>query len=138
MMMLKEIPILLTLLQPNPQLDCLVEAVYFEGRSEPLIGQMAIANVVLNRVRSSRYPNDVCSVVHQRGQFSYYWDGKHERMNEPEAAIVAKNISSLALEGGTVELGGATHYHATYVDPHWSNSMTFVRQIGIHKFYRED
>lgn len=118
-------------------LSCLTEAVYFEGRGESMVGQMAIASVVLNRVDSSRYPNNVCSVVHERNQFSYYWDGKHERMLDQGARTVAQNIATLALSGAYVELNGATHYHATYVNPSWSNDLLFIRQIGMHKFYRE-
>ncbi len=58
------------------EINCLVEAVYFESRDENVGGQLAVAFVVMNRVKDKRWPSSVCGVVHQKNQFSYYWDGK--------------------------------------------------------------
>jgi len=113
--------------------DCMAEAIYFEGRSEPVIGQLAIANVILNRVTVS-----VCATVHDRCQFSYWCDGKLEDMSDITAKAVAYSVSRLALDGATVrQVEGATHYHANYVNPKWSKELLFLNQIGLHLFYTE-
>ena len=132
------------------ELNCLVEAVYYEARSEPFVAQLAVANVVLERVRDHRFPSTICSVVHQgrhnkKGQpirhkcmFSYWCDGKPERMKEIAALKTAISVSEMALNGVVVEITvGATHYHATYVRPHWILSHTFMElgQLGRHIFY---
>ena len=132
------------------ELNCLVEAVYYEARSEPFIAQLAVANVVLERVRDERFPSTICEVVHQgrynkKGQpirhkcmFSYWCDGKPERMKEIVALKTAISVSEMAINGVIVEATlGATHYHATYVRPHWRSSHTFMElgQLGRHIFY---
>jgi spore germination cell wall hydrolase CwlJ-like protein len=132
------------------ELNCLVEAVYYEARSEPFIAQLAVANVVLERVRDERFPSTICEVVHQgrynkKGQpirhkcmFSYWCDGKPERMKEIVALKTAISVSEMAINGVIVESTvGATHYHATYVRPHWILSHTFMElgQLGRHIFY---
>lgn len=130
-------------------MSCLAEAVYFEARSEPFIAQLAVANVVLERVYSERYPDNVCDVVHQakkwkgkpirnKCQFSYWCDGKPETIANVEAYNEAVTASELALKG--VVLGvtsGATHYHAAYVYPYWASDDEFVSlgQVGGHIFY---
>ena len=131
------------------ELSCLAEAVYFEARSEPFIAQLAVANVVLARVDSERYPNNVCDVVHQakewkgnpirnKCQFSYWCDGKPENIANVLAYQEAVSASELALQGvllGTT--GGATHYHAAYVHPYWASDEDFISlgQVGNHIFY---
>jgi len=132
------------------ELNCLVEAVYYEARSEPITAQLAVANVVLERVRNDKFPNTICEVVHQgrynkKGQpirhkcmFSYWCDGKPERMKEIVALKTAISVSEMAVNGVVVEeTVGATHYHATYVQPHWILSHTFMElgQVGRHIFY---
>ena len=132
------------------ELNCLVEAVYYEARSEPFVAQLAVANVVLERVRDHRFPSTICNVVHQgrynkKGQpirhkcmFSYWCDGRPERMKEIEALKTAISVSEMAISGVIVEATvGATHYHATYVRPHWRLSHTFMElgQLGRHIFY---
>ena len=113
--------------------DCIAEAIYFEGRSEHVFGQLAIANVILNRVTVS-----VCDTVHDRCQFSYWCDGKTEDMTDIEAKNVAYSVGRLALDGATVgQVEGATHYHANYVNPSWSAELAFLNQIGLHLFYIE-
>ena len=132
------------------ELNCLVEAIYYEARSEPVIAQLSVANVVLQRVRDDRFPDTICGVVHQgrynkKGQpirhkcmFSYWCDGKPERMKEIEALKTAISVSEMAINGVIVEATlGATHYHANYVRPHWRLAHTFMElgQLGKHIFY---
>ena len=113
--------------------DCLAEAVYFEGRGEPFIGQIAIANVVLNRTTKS-----ICLTVHdKRCIFSYWCDGKHEIMKDVKAKEVAYTVARLALDGAVVaRLDEATHYHADYVNPYWAGTLEYIGQIGKHLFYK--
>ena len=130
--------------------QCLAEAVYYEARDQGWVGMLAVGIVVQNRVRSSRYPDDICSVVHQgrywkgnpvrhKCQFSYFCDGKPERPTERKPWAAALNISSLLLSNSieVVGLEDATHYHTTNVQPRWSKSLTFRRVIGDHVFYTE-
>ena len=130
-------------------LDCLVEAVYHEARSENMIAQIAVANVVLQRVRDKRYPDTICEVVHQaekwkgrivrnRCQFSYYCDGKTEKMKDYASLMRSVNISSLVLQGIMLyRTMGATHYHAYYVRPYWAMKKRFKKlgRVGSHIFY---
>ena len=116
---------------------CMVEAVYFEGRGEPAIGQLAIANVILNRVKSPEYPNEACLVVRDC-QFSYYCDGKHERMADKEAIRKAERIVFFALDSAVAgDVEGAMFYHADYVRPYWADKFQYLGQIGRHKFYKD-
>jgi len=124
---------------------CLAQAVYFEARGEPAEGQLAVAQVVMNRVASQYYPNNVCDVVYQnqnrrnRCQFSFACDGRPERINDQEAWGVATTIATKVLTGEVMsEAVGvqATHYHASYVRPNWIRDMVKIRQIGAHIFYR--
>lgn len=125
-----------------PELVCLALAVYYEARSEPFIGQVAVAEVVLNRAESDRYPDNVCEVVTQGGtvrhrcQFSYYCDGKPESPQNRNAWRRAVAIAKLT-QNGTIsaDLEDATHYHATYVEPYWSDHFDHVTTIGRHLFY---
>ncbi len=121
---------------------CLAEAVYFESRGEPVRGQIAVAQVIMNRVFAPFYPNDVCGVVHQsngRGcQFSYNCDGIPNVVTEPEALARAMHIARDMLNGKLwmPEVGKATHYHAYYVRPDWVNEMHTISTMGVHTFYR--
>ena len=126
-------------------LFCLALNVYHEARSQPLIGQLAVAQVVLNRVDSSAYPDTVCGVVYQnkypgrlnRCQFSWYCDGKNDTPRDADAWLRANQIASLALSPALPDLvSGATHYHALYVNPSWAGSLESVATIGSHRFYR--
>ena len=131
------------------ELACLSEAVYFEARSESFIAQLAVANVVLERVKNNNYPDTICEVVRQgkyiNGQpirdkchFSYWCDGKPERIKNIKAYKEAIDAASLAMQGVKVDITlGATHYHANYVDPYWSKNPTFIYlgAIGTHIFY---
>lgn len=122
---------------------CLTAAVYYEARSEPVEGQRAVAQVVLNRVRDRAFPHSVCGVVYQgvgsgRGcQFSFACDGSVNRAREPDAWARAERVAIAALNGGVMaEVGDATFYHAGYVLPWWASSLTRLGAIGSHIFYR--
>jgi len=130
-------------------LDCLVEAVYYEARSEGIIPKIAVANVILQRVKDNRYPSTICEVVHQgkkrngrmirnKCQFSYYCDGRKERVKDYTSLLEVLDVASLVLEGVLLErTQGATHYHAYYVKPRWSSKKRFknLGRVGAHIFY---
>ena len=123
---------------------CLTNAVYFEARGESERGQMAVAQVVLNRAFSGYYPDNVCGVVYQNAhrhlacQFTFACDNVRDVVTEPEAWEVAKRIARDSLDGKIwlPEIGKATHYHATYVSPWWVRTMKKHKTLGIHIFYR--
>jgi hypothetical protein len=126
------------------QQRCLAEAVYFESRSEPEEGQAAVAQVVLNRVRSGLYPSNVCAVVYQDRnrpfacQFSFACEGKSLRVDEPGPWSVAVRIAQ-DVAGGKIynaKVGSALNYHANYVMPYWASTLKRVDQIGHHIFYQ--
>ena len=124
--------------------QCLANAVYFEARGEPVRGQIAVAQVVMNRVFSGYYPNDVCGVVYQNAhrhlacQFTFACDGIPDRITEPDAFTRAKRISAATLDGAVwlPEIGKATHYHAYWVHPWWVRTMRKLSRLGVHTFYR--
>lgn len=133
--------------QPSPERGehwrCLAEAIYFESRGEPLAGQVAVAEVVLNRVDDRRYPSSICGVTRQGAgsgracQFSYACDGRPEDMTSPVARERAKKLAALMIDGADRTVtDGATHFHATYVRPGWSRRLTRTAAIGAHVFYR--
>jgi spore germination cell wall hydrolase CwlJ-like protein len=123
---------------------CLTEAIYFEARGEPVRGQMAVAQVVMNRVFSGYYPNNVCGVVYQNAdhhlgcQFTFACDGVREVVDEPDAWERARRIARDTLDGKLWldEIGKATHYHAYWVHPSWVHEMLKLNKIGVHTFYR--
>ena len=124
---------------------CLAQAIYFEARGEPFEGRMAVAQVVHNRIRDPRYPNDVCAVVFQgadrphRCQFSFACDGKSDRPRDAAAWKSAVRLAQLVNGGHLRDLTGrATHYHADYVSPHWAKEYKRTQTIGRHRFYRAD
>ncbi len=115
---------------------CLAMNVYWEARDQSIAGQVAVAQVTMNRVHSPDYPDDVCSVVHQLKQFSWYWDGKSDVPREEESWRRAQWVAKGVLAGsGHSNLEGVLHYHAIYVQPYWSRGMQLVAQIGDHRFY---
>lgn len=123
---------------------CLAEAIYFEARSEPEEGQAAVAQVVLNRVRSGLYPRSVCGVVYQNRhrhlacQFTFACEGKSLRITENGPWQAAMRIARAVTEGRTYleEVGASTHYHANYVRPGWSKRLKKMDVIGRHIFYK--
>ena len=125
------------------QMRCLAEAIYFESRSEPLEGQAAVGQVVLNRVRSGYYPSNVCGVVYQDRerpfacQFSFACEGKALRVDEPGPWAVAMRIAKEVVSGERYDpkLIYALNYHANYVYPFWAPMLTRLEKIGNHIFY---
>ena len=123
---------------------CLADAVYFESRGEPVRGQIAVAQVIMNRVFSGYYPTTVCGVVYQNAhrrlacQFTFACDGIPDKITEPDAWERAKTISRETLDGKhwLPDVGKATHYHAYWVRPHWVRTMHRLDKIGVHTFYR--
>jgi len=123
-------------------LECLTQAVYYEAGFESALGQRAVAQVVLNRLRHPAFPKTVCGVVFQGAdlatcQFSFTCDGAMSRAPAAAAWRRSREVAAQAL-AGRVEgsVGGATHYHADYVAPYWAPRLAKITQIGGHIFYR--
>ena len=138
-----------------PEVNCMALNIYYETRGSNLADQYAVADVVLNRVEDTRYPNSICEVVYQgekhpsgqmkrnRCQFSWYCDGKSDVPRDREAWKRAQSIAWDIVQWdnyrGITE--GATHYHAHYVNPRWNKSrkgfsITRLGRIGTHIYYR--
>jgi hypothetical protein len=123
---------------------CLANAIYFESRSEPVRGQMAVAQVVVNRAFSGFYPNDICGVVYQNAhrrlscQFTFACDGKSKAITERGHWARAVRIAKQTLDGQIYvpEVAKSTHYHAIYVHPNWVGEMKKMVRYGLHNFYR--
>ena len=124
---------------------CLATAIYFESRSEPLSGQVGVANVIINRVASDKFPNSPCEVVKQgrtwmghmvRNQchFSYYCDGRPEVILDEGAYTIALSIAVNWLNLVDIT-NGATYYHRDDVEPYWASTVMLQRKIGRHLFY---
>ena len=124
--------------QLTEQMRCLAGAVYFESRGEPLDGQLAVAQVVINRSEDSRWPASYCGVVYQRAQFSFVRGGRMPAINTSSAAWTrAKAIAKIAHEGlWDTKAADAVYFHADYVRPGWSRRKTRLTQIDTHIFYR--
>ena len=123
--------------------QCLAEAVYYEARSETRSGQLAVADVVKNRVKSKHYPNTICEVVYQGAhrpfacQFSFACDGSTDRAPKDPAWQRSRDIAQVSLSGFVPDLTrNSTHYHTVEVEPEWAGTLAFKTQIGFHKFYR--
>ena len=123
---------------------CLAEAIYYESRGEPKRGQVAVAQVIMNRVFSGYYPADVCKTVYQNAhrrlacQFTFACDDVPDVIREPDMWVQAKQISADMLDGKLwlPSVGRATHYHAYWVHPSWVREMRKLDKIGVHTFYR--
>lgn len=127
------------------QWQCLTEALYFEARGESVKGQFAVAEVILNRVDSTKFPDTICDVVKQGTrsgqkyacQFTYNCDGKKEVINEPKAFERVGKVAYLMTRGALRKLtDGATYYHTNAVRPSWAGKFTLTATIGVHHFYR--
>jgi hypothetical protein len=126
------------------ELRCMATAIYFEARDEPIKGQIAVAQVVMNRIRSPFYPKTVCGVVYQGErnrhgcQFSFTCTGKRNTVKEKAEWATAVKLAKQVIAGEVWlnEVGYATHYHATYVHPEWRRELDRVAQIGQHIFYK--
>ena len=126
----------------GPALDaeatCLATAVYFESMGEPLEGQLAVAQVVINRAKSGRYPTSLCGVVKQKAQFSFVRSGQFPRIDAGcEAWRKAQAIARIATASMAKVLPtDVLWYHADYVAPSWGRRLARVDKIGAHIFYR--
>jgi len=135
---------------------CMAKNIYHESRSENLAGKYAVADVVLNRVRDDRYPNNICSVIYQgkhkpswkdpnvlvpiRNQCQFSWYGKSDDAVDADAwndaLFISYNIINNNKYRGITE--GATHYHTTWVNPYWAPTLQHIGTIGSHIFYRAE
>ena len=126
------------------QEKCLADAVYFEARGEAVRGQIAVAQVVMNRAFSGYYPNTPCGVVYQNShrhlacQFTFACDGIRDVVKEPDMWDRARRIAKETLDGRLwlPEVGKSTHYHAYWVHPSWVREMKKQYRFGVHTFYR--
>lgn len=123
---------------------CLTEALYFEARGESVAGQFAVAEVIRNRVGDPRYPNSLCGVVNEGTgrrfacQFTYTCDGRPEEVNDQHLWERMGQIARMVVDGYPSNLtGGATHYHANWVNPRWASMFPQTAEIGVHLFYRQ-
>lgn len=126
------------------QRTCLANAIYFESRSEPQKGQIAVAQVVVNRVKNPTYPNTICGVVYQNKhkrnacQFSFACDRIRDRILSKKSWDLAVKLANQVIDGEVwlKDVGSSTHYHATYVRPKWAKTMKRRKKIGLHIFYK--
>lgn len=121
------------------QIQCLQEAIYFEARSESMAGQIAVGNVVMNRVHDARWPNNVCDVVHQPWQFSYYYDGKPEVFKDMKAKQKAGVVAEMVFYSMTLDITeNSLYYHSTKIIPNWDYSkIELVTTIDNHVFWKD-
>ncbi|MFW6077969.1 MAG: cell wall hydrolase [Hyphomicrobiales bacterium] len=132
------------------QIQCLATAMYFEARGEPSRGQFIVGRVILNRVASRYYPDDICGVVYQNAhmtnacQFSFACDGEPNRVREAQAWSQIKRRAQYLVDCddkcsmaamGRSDLWTSTHYHADYVSPNWAKKLQRTGQVGRHIFY---
>lgn len=122
--------------------DCLAAAIYYEAATEPVAGQRAVAQVVLNRLRHPRFPKRICDVVYQGAerrtgcQFTFTCDGSLARAPVLRRWLIAKAIANAALHGAvSAPVGQSTHYHASYVFARWAPELRKIAMIGTHIFY---
>ena len=130
------------------QENCITTAVYFEARSESMVGQLGVAMVILNRVKASNAHSSLCGEVYRGAshlnacQFSFACDGKPDIVDDARAWMAALAVTALALANDRKDmplriLATATNYHADYVDPSWSKSLHRLTQLGRHIFYSQ-
>jgi hypothetical protein len=129
----------------NRHWECLTEALYFEARGETPVGQYAVAEVILNRVDNANYPDTICGVVNQGTgrqfacQFTYTCDGRPEMIDDETAWHRLGHIARIMMDGAPRDLtDGATHYHATWVNPRWARTYPQTAAYGVHVFYRQE
>lgn len=122
----------------DEQLKCLAGAIYFESRGEPLAGQLAVAEVVINRAASGRFPASYCGVVLQKSQFSFVKRGRMPSLPGDTATWRrAKAIAQIAHRGlWDSEAEGSLYFHARHVSPAWSGRRQAMARISNHVFYR--
>lgn len=132
---------------------CLAQNIYFEAGNQSVAGKIAVANVVMNRVKMREYPNNVCDVIHQgptrinwkgnelpvkhRCQFSWYCDGKPDVPVDSKTWNKSLRIAAGVLSGAIPDITeGSSHYHADFVDPDWAENLKLVTVIDNHLFYK--
>lgn len=144
-------PTLATTFQ-DAQTECLAKNIYFEARGEPLVGQIAVGQVTINRARSQVFPTDICDVVYQgkynprthqpifkQCQFKWWCDGRPEEITNPKEFYASYELAVKLLEDDIPDITeGATYYHNTSVRPFWTRKMTRTVQIEKHIFYRRE
>ena len=138
--------------EDKPEMWCLALNIYYEARSSNRADRMAVADVVINRVKHTYYPNTICEVVKQgvqnadgsmkrnKCQFSWYCDGRSDTPNNEDAGVEAQMIAyNMLVHSDSLGITeGSTHYHADYVSPRWARDLQLVGRIGVHIFYRWD
>ena len=118
------------------EMKCLADNIYFESLNQSVVGQMAVANVTMNRVNSKHFPDTICNVVWESKQFSWTHDGKSDVPGNKKAYARVYDIAEIVYNGTVPDLTeGATFYHADYVNPSWNRAMTLVVKIDTHIFY---
>jgi hypothetical protein len=120
---------------------CMVQNVYFEAGVEGTQGRLAVAMVTLERVKDPRYPNNICDVVYENKQFSWYWDGKPDRPQNMKAYEEIRMLVGAILDADAAFVDptyDSTHYHANYVKPYWKDYMVYKATVETHIFYREE
>jgi len=129
--------------QVDRDFECLSQAVYYEAGNEPREGQLAVAEVIANRVKDHRYPNTVCEVVYQGStrttgcQFTFTCDGALSRAPDARKYARAEEVAAhIMMDLHERRTSGATHYHATYVNPVWNSGLVRTTRIRTHIFYR--
>ena len=137
----------------NGEILCLAQNIYFESGNQPMVGQIAVSHVVLNRVESNLYPDTICEVIHQgetyinwkgnilpvrdRCQFSWYCDGKSDEPVDSKTWIASILLARRILDGEWSDVTeGATHYHADWAHPFWADSLKRTTTIDNHLFYK--
>ena len=127
------------------KVNCLAKNVYFEARGEPIEGQRAVINVVLNRVNHDRYPDDICAVIEQgkdrkdgRCQFSWTCGRKSKEIKNQEVWIKIRRMAYVAISDGRIDnTRGSVFFHRIGVSPRWSRKAIKIKNIGSHIFYRD-
>lgn len=137
----------------DPQVACLAQNIYHEARNESTAGWIAVADVTMNRVKSSAFPNTICEVVYEsphykssvsgklypyknRCQFSWYCDGKSDEVKNMRKYKQIYAVAKLTLKTELDITDGALFYHADYVKPHWADKMDVTARIDAHIFYK--
>lgn len=125
-------------LKAEREIDCLTRNIYFEARDQSIEGQYAVAEVVLNRINNPDFPSTICEVVEQKTdkacQFSWFCDGKSDKMRDQKAIRIARNVALSSIANKTNLTDGALYYHANYVSPDWQN-VKMTTEIEDHIFY---
>jgi spore germination cell wall hydrolase CwlJ-like protein len=121
----------------NAQIQCLATNIYFEARNQTDEGMYAVANVVINRVNNSKWPDTICGVIYDRCQFS--WNcSKNRNIDDIEAYEKSYKIAQNAFDGNVSDnTNGSTYYHAKRVSPYWISSFKKTARIGDHIFYKD-